>query len=253
MNDYLEAKANLFRHQKPEDIAIYYAKNEYSKKIAGYSAGKKVPYCEAPGAYVRDDGMIVIGKTEVIDKTDVKLIGEHNLQNICAALTAVFEATGSLDGAKEVLSNFSGLEHRLELVRELGGIRYYDDSFAATPDAGTAAIRAIPGNKVMIMGGFDRQLPLEEFASDIKSQTENIRKIVLVGQSAKRVAQQLGELGFNNFMISDDKEMSAILSQATEFAKPGDAVVLSPGFASFDMFKNFEVRGREFKKAVMSL
>ncbi|MGH7157254.1 MAG: Mur ligase family protein, partial [Candidatus Saccharimonadales bacterium] len=107
--EYLAAKANLFRYQKPDDIAIYFADNDYSKQIAGESPGRKIPYFESPGARVRADGMIVIGENEqeIINKTGVKLLGEHNLENICAACTAVFEAVGSLDKAKEVLSSFS--------------------------------------------------------------------------------------------------------------------------------------------------
>ena len=141
MEEYLEAKANIFKHQTLDDIAIYYAKDENSKKLAFNSPGKKIPYFEKPGAFVREDGLIVIGdnETEIIHKTEVKLLGEHNLQNICAALTATHEAVGGLDKARVILTSFSGLEHRLELVRELGGIKYYDDSFATTPDAAIVA------------------------------------------------------------------------------------------------------------------
>ena len=115
LDEYFGAKKNMFAHQTSEDTAIYFADNEYSRRIAGYSPGKKIPYFQPPGARVRADGMIVIGEEEqeIINKTEVKLLGEHNLQNICAAATAVFEALGSLDKAKAVLSSFSGLEHRL--------------------------------------------------------------------------------------------------------------------------------------------
>ncbi|HSX17808.1 MAG TPA: UDP-N-acetylmuramoyl-L-alanine--D-glutamate ligase [Candidatus Saccharimonadales bacterium] len=255
MEDYLEAKASLFRYQKPDDIAIYFSKNENSKKIAFYSPGNKVPYFESPGARIRGDGMVVIGneETEIIHKSEVKLLGEHNLQNICAACTAVFEAVGNLDKAKAVLSSFSGLEHRLELVRELQGIKFYNDSFAATPDASIGAIEAISGPKIMILGGFDRHLPLSPLAQAINQSQSGFRKILLIGQSAKRLADELQKAEFTNYEILTVKTMPEIVAAARTYAQAGDSVVLSPGFASFDMFKDFEVRGSEFKKAVQEL
>ncbi len=253
MNDYIEAKANLFRHQKPEDIAIYFAENEYSKKIAGYSPGQKIPYLQPPGAHIEEGSKIMINGVEVIDKSAIKLLGEHNLQNVCAALTAFWQAAQDREAARKVLSSFSGLEHRLEFVRELNGVKFYNDSFAATPNASSASLAAITSNKVMIIGGFDRHLPLEDFTKAIVDSKDTIHKIVLIGQSAERVAQQLASAGFSNFVINSDKDINEILSQTVKFAQPGDAVVLSPGFPSFDMFKNFQVRGEKFKEAVNAL
>lgn len=254
-NDYVESKANIFKHQSEDDIAIYFADNEHSTKIAGYSKGKKIPYYKKPGAYVRDDGMIVIGEkdTEVIPKNEVKLLGEHNLQNICAALTAVQEALGGLDSADEVLSSFSGLEHRLELVRSLDGVKYYNDSFAATPDAAISAIEAVIGNKVMILGGYDRNLPLLNLAQAINKHSMDISKALLMGASGDRLAKELDQAGFNGYEILNTESMDEIVRRAKSLAKAGDSVVLSPGFASFDMFKNFEVRGKKFKESINRL
>ncbi|OGL25985.1 UDP-N-acetylmuramoylalanine--D-glutamate ligase [Candidatus Saccharibacteria bacterium RIFCSPHIGHO2_12_FULL_49_19] len=253
LEEYTQAKSNLFSHQSADDVAIYFANNPTSVSTASHSPGKKVPYYQKPGAYVRDDGMIVIGDTDVVHKSEVKLLGEHNLQNICAALTAVSEATGSLDKAKAVLHSFSGLEHRLELVREFEGVKYYDDSFAATPDSAIVAMEAIAGKKVTILGGFDRNLPISHLAKAVKRHSADLLKAVLIGVSAQRLAKELDEAGFENYVIPGAKTMTEVVNSAKEFAKPGSSVVLSPGFTSFDMFKNFADRGNQFKEVVMKL
>ena len=250
IDDYIQAKANIFKHQKPDDIAIYFAKNDYSKKVAGYSPGRKIPYFEPPGAYVRADGMIVIGNTEVMPKSEVKLLGEHNLQNICAALTAVFEAVGSLDKAKAVLSSFSGLEHRLELVRVFEGIKYYDDSFATTPESSVMAIKAIKEPKVMILGGSDKGLSFEPLADQLVK--DNVRHAIVVGQTAPVITDLLRRRGFTD-ITTGLKGMPDIVATARQKAKEGDAVLLSTGCASFGLFKDYKDRGNQFKKAVLEL
>src|SRR5205814_9554720 len=124
------------------------------------------PYYAPPGARVREDGKTIIGDKaqEIIDRTEVKLLGEHNLQNICAALTAVQEVVGSLDKARAVLSGFSGVEHRLELVREFAGTKYYDDSFGTTPDTSIVAIKTFSEPKILILGGSDKGASYDELA-----------------------------------------------------------------------------------------
>jgi len=250
MDEYVEAKTGMFRHQKSDDIAVYFAKNEYSKKIADYSPGKKIPYYEAPGAFVREDGMIAIGQTEVINKKEVKLLGEHNLQNICAALTAVFEAVGSVDKAAAVLSSFSGLEHRLELVRELEGIKYYDDSFATTPEAAVVALKAFDGPKVVILGGSDKGLAFEPLADEVVK--SNVRQVIAIGITAEKIADLLKSRGFTN-IITGLRTMPEIVAAARKAAQPGNVVLLSTGCASFGLFKDYKERGNQFKAAVREL
>ncbi|MBX4199608.1 UDP-N-acetylmuramoyl-L-alanine--D-glutamate ligase, partial [Candidatus Saccharibacteria bacterium] len=141
MEDYVEAKSNIFRHQSKSDIAIYFAEDDNSKKIAGYSPGLKIPYYQKPGAHLKDE-KIVIGEDDkkIIDKSEIKLLGGHNLQNICAAVTAAWQVTQDIDAIKQVLSSFSGLEHRLEFVRELKGVKYYNDSFGTAPATAIVAM-----------------------------------------------------------------------------------------------------------------
>lgn len=250
MAEYLSAKANLFNHQTAQDVAIYFAPDENSKKIVAGSPGKKIPYFASPGAYVRDDGMIILGDTPIIHKTEVKLIGEHNLQNICAAVTAVSEAVGSLDKVRAVLSSFSGLEHRLELVRSLDDVKYYDDSFATTPDAAIVALRAFKEPKVVILGGSDKGLPFEPLADEVVK--SDVRHAIIIGATADKIGELLRERGFSQITLGLEK-MPDIVAAARKQARRGDVVLLSTGCASFGLFKDYKDRGNQFKEVVNSL
>jgi UDP-N-acetylmuramoylalanine--D-glutamate ligase len=249
--DYYRSKAHMFAHQGPKDIAIYYADSIISHKIASTSPGDKIAYYDEPGAYIYDNN-IMIDQTVLCKTSDLRLLGKHNWQNVCAAVTAVWQVVQAPDAIRSVLTTFTGLPHRLELVREIHKIRYYNDSFASDPYATEAAIEAVPGHKVLIVGGYERMLPLEQFTKTVIAHPD-IRSIVLIGQSAARVAEAFQHAGYDNFRISTAKAMPEIVAEATALAKPGDAVVLSPGFASFDMFKNFEVRGQAFKEIVHAI
>ncbi len=250
--DYLESKAQLFVRQQPSDIAIYFADNANSAKIASAGQGQKIPYFKPPGAYIDNDKVVIAGQT-VCKTSEIKLIGQHNWQNVCAAITAVWQVTNDLEALRQVITNFSGLEHRLELVRQVKEVKYYNDSFASTPDAAIAAMDAITGMKVMILGGFDRHLPLEHLAKAVKEHTSDLRSVIIVGASAERLASEFNRAGFSQYQVIKDKTMPGIVQAASSTAQASDSVVLSPGFASFDMFKNFEERGQQFKAAVNNL
>jgi UDP-N-acetylmuramoylalanine--D-glutamate ligase len=252
MDDYILAKAHLFEHQTAQDTAIYYAKSEESRKIASYGHGFKIPYFAEPGAYVSGDTIVIAG-TQICQTDELKLLGTHNWQNVCAAVTAVWQVTQNIAAIRSVLTSFRGLPHRLELVREVNGVTFYNDSFAATPDAAMAALDAITQPKVAILGGFDRNLPLEHFAAALHVHDDDLRKAVIIGASAKRFAGELQKAGFTNYILEPSKQMQEIVAHAQSFAQSGDAVLLSPGFASFDMFKNFEDRGEQYKAAVGNL
>jgi UDP-N-acetylmuramoylalanine--D-glutamate ligase len=253
MEDYAHAKLQLFEHQTASDIAIYFAENETSKEIAAAGAGQKTPYYAPPGAFI-DDGAISIDG-QVICKTDeLKLPGRHNWQNVCAAVTAVWQASQDVTAIKSVLTSFGSLEHRIEFVREIDGVRFYNDSYAAGLHATEAAIEAIEGKKVMVMGGYDRMLDIDHFGPYAKEHEADFRKLLLIGASAERLAGSLDKAGFTNYTVNTGaKTMPEIVDVARKLAVSGDAVVLSPGFASFDMFKNFKQRGEQFKEAVGKL
>lgn len=251
MNDYKHAKANMFRFQSADDIAIYNAQSGNSFDIASTSSGHLIPYLEAPGAYVNGT-QVMIEDSTICDVSELKLLGKHNWENICAAITAAWQVTKNAEAIRSVATSFSGLPHRLEFVREVAEVRYYNDSFAATPDAAMAAIAAIPGPKILIMGGFDRQLPIDHLARAIAINPDH-PMVLLIGQSAARVGEALKAAGYANFQISKATTMAHIVAEAARLAEPKGAVILSPGFASFDMFQNFEDRGDQFKSAVETL
>ena len=252
VQEYYEAKSQLFIHQTPEDMAIYYADDEDSQKIAAAGKAMLIPYMKAPGAMITDSAVVIDGQ-RVCAVSELKLLGKHNWQNICAAVTAVWQIEQNIDAMRKVLTNFAGLSYRIEFRKEVEGVRYYDDSFASAPPAILAAVAAIPEPKVLIIGGFDRQLDLTELVEGLLQYQDSIRKVLLIGESAERTAEALQSRGFTNYELCRAATMTGIVKEAASAAQTGDAVVLSPGFPSFDMFKNFEDRGQQFNAAVEQL
>ncbi len=250
--EYFTAKKQLFAHQSQDDFAIYYGVNQISRNIAAASSGTRIPYLQEPGAVVTN-GVISIAGNELCRVDDLKLLGKHNWQNICAAATAVWQITQDVEAIGSAVKNFTGLPFRIELRKEVGGIKYYNDSFATGPPATVAAINSIPGMKVMIIGGHDRHLPLDELTEVLAEHTNDIRNILLVGASAERTAQAMRNVGLTNFTLSKATTMPQMVADATALAQPGDSVVLSPAFASFGLFRNFEDRGIQFNEAVEAL
>jgi UDP-N-acetylmuramoylalanine--D-glutamate ligase len=251
-NEYLQAKKQLFRWQKKDEIAIYYSANNYSTQIASASNGKQIPYLKKPGAIVENDLVKIDGKI-ICQRNEIKLIGDHNLQNICAAVTAVWQITQDIKSIKSAIETFSGLPHRIEFVKEINNIRFYNDSFATAQGATIAAINAIKENKVLILGGYDRGMDLNEIIAEIRLHKNDISNFVLIGSTANLLKKELSDNGFSNFTVVKSKEMKDIVKTAYSLAKPGEAVIFSPAFASFDMFKDFEDRGNQFKNQVMYL
>lgn len=252
IEEYITAKKQLFAHQNSDDVAIYYSDNSISTDVASTSASRKIPYYQQPGAYI-SNGSVMIENHEICKTNELKLLGKHNWQNVCVAVTVTWQITKDLDAIRSAVTSFSGLPFRIEFRAEVHDIRYYNDSFAATPDACMAAIDSISGPKVMIVGGFDRNLEIGHLVKKLTDPASDIRHIVVVGASRQRIARDLEKSNCKNFAICDDETMNDIVKVATGYARPGDAVVLSPGFPSFDMFKNFEDRGNKFNQAVEAL
>jgi UDP-N-acetylmuramoylalanine--D-glutamate ligase len=252
MDEYIQAKKQLFRWQKPEDIAIYYAANNNSEQIARNSHGHKIPYLTQPGAWIENEN-IIIDEHIICEVKEVKLPGKHNLQNICAAITAAWQITQDVEAIKSVVTSFESLPFRLELRREIKGIKFYNDSFSSAPDSAEAAIMAIAEPKVLLLGGKDRGLDLANLAGTIQAHSDDIRKVILFGASADRMSDSLDKVNFSNYTIASEPDLSVIVRRALDLTKPGDSVLFSPGFPSFDMFKNFEERGLQFNKIVEDL
>jgi len=253
LDDYLTAKQQLFRWQKPTDIAIHHATNQRSIDIAALSPAKHTPYMSTPGAEVIDDERIVIDGQTICDVTDINLLGKHNWQNVCAALTAAWQVTQDVPALRRAIKEFHGLPHRLELVREVDGVQYYNDSFSSAPGATIAALEAIHGKKVLIVGGLDKDLDLGDLVKMIQSQAETLQRVLLIGQIAPRLQKALDAVGFKNYETLGKTTIQTIVQKAQAAAQAGTKVILSPGTSSFDMFKDFEDRGKQFKDWVSKL
>lgn len=251
VEEYIAAKQQLFMWQSTDDIAIYYAKNDISESVASASEGTLIPYFDKPGAVITN-GNVMIDDTVLCRVDELQLPGEHNWQNVCAAVTAVWQVSKNIEGIQAALKSFSGLPFRIEKRRTIQDITYYNDSFATGPGATIAAIKAIHSPKILILGGYDRGLDLSELCGVIASE-KSIKKAVLIGASADRLASCLSTAGFTDFVHCRARNMPDIVLAATELADTGDAVLLSPSFASFDMFTNFEDRGEKFNDAVAAL
>jgi UDP-N-acetylmuramoylalanine--D-glutamate ligase len=249
MAEYVAAKAQLFRHQTPTDIAIYFNKNETSKNIAKSGNGIALPYFDPPGASVINNQFIIDG-IAFCATDELKLLGAHNWQNACAAVTAAWQVTQDSKAITSVLTSFSGLEHRLELVRTLNNVLYYDDSFGTTPETAIVAIAALPQPKILILGGSDKDADYADLSSAVRS--GNVKKVLLIGEQAVRIQRALEAVDYHNFLPGGDN-MAAVVSTARELAETGDVVLLSTGCASFDMFANYKDRGAQFKTAVQGL
>jgi len=248
-DEYYTAKTQLFRHQTPDDFAIYNAQNENSRRIASTGQGWKVPYMDRPGAYVENE-RIMIDNQAVCSVHELKLLGRHNWQNACAAVTAFWKISQNVEAARQVLTTFSGLEHRLEFVRELNGVAYYDDSFGTTPETAIVAIQAFEQPKVVILGGSDKGASYDELAKVVAE--SNVRHAITIGKTGPAIADALMVAGYDNGM-SGGNTMEEIVKEAAMLAEPGDVVLLSTGCASFGLFKNYKDRGEQFKQAVQAL
>lgn len=249
MGDYEKAKSQLFAHQNPNDIAIYFANNVTSHRIASSSPGAKITYFAEPGAYIRDEH-VVIDNQRICHVDELQLIGKHNWENVCAAVTAAWQVTQDVSAIRSALTLFSGLEHRLEFVREVEGIRYYNDSFGTTPETAIVALQAFPEHKVIILGGSDKGASFEELAKAVTQ--ENVRHVITIGETAPAIERALENVGFTSF-ARGGQAMTEIVSAAKDAAKKGDIILLSPACASFGTFTDYKDRGQQFKLAVGAL
>jgi UDP-N-acetylmuramoylalanine--D-glutamate ligase len=250
-DEYFGAKSILFAKLSPVDIAIYFADNETSKRVASAGSGRKIPYFAPPGAAIKG-GSVRIDGTDICKTRELKLLGRHNWQNVCAAVTAVWQVTRDIKALRSVLTSFSGMEHRLELVRELDGVRYYDDSYGTAPETATVAIEAFEKEPVIIiLGGRPKGIPFDGLAEFVAGRP-NVKQVIAIGETGPKIAGLLRGKGFDR-ITEGAKDMDGIVRQARELAEPGDVVLLSTANTSFDMFKNYKHRGEMFAKAVRSL
>ena len=250
-DDYVAAKSHIFTYQNADDIAVYYPENEASSKNGHLSKGTQVPYCAAPGAFVRGDE-IVIGDQVICKTSELKLLGKHNWQNVCAALTVAWQGTQDTAALRSVVTTFAGLPYRLELIRELDGVKYYNDSLGTTPETTVGAIEAFKQPKVMIVGGASKGVQFDDMAKAIAAPDANVRQIVLIGDMAATIEAALKKAGFTSF-VHGGETMASAVDAAHKAAQSGDVVLMAPGCSSFDMFKDYKDRGDQFNDAVNKL
>lgn len=254
--DYFKAKFGLFEFQDENDIAVYFKQNETSTRIASNGNGKKIPYFESPGAFV-EDGIIKIDGQDVCRTDELKLLGKHNWQNACAAVTAAWQVTHNISALHEALSSFVTMEHRLEFVRELDGVKYYNDSFGTTPETAMVAVEAFEEPLVLITGGSEKGADYNELVSTIFD--NSVKHVICIGITGLKIAELLERrkteksVPYTTWDSYDNLTMPVIVAKAREQTSPGDIVLLSTGSASFDMFKNYKDRGQKFKQAVQEL
>lgn len=250
MENYLAAKSNIVAYQTADDEVIYYQANDYTRHIAERSRAHRQPYPDKTAVHIRD-GVFWYGEQKLCSTDTVVLPGEHNLLNACAAITAAWPWVSDPIKIKQGLASFDGLPHRLKFIREIGGVRYYDDSIATTPGSVIAAVKAFQQPKVLILGGAPKGADYTELVRTLADSA--LRHVILIGREGPALAALLETSDVPHTLLGSGVTMDKIVKAAADKAETGDAVLLSPAAASFDMFKNYSDRGDQFSAAVHAL
>ena len=255
MEAYAAAKANIFRNQRADGFLVTNLDDELVKKTVRTTQAKIIWFSikEEPeeGAFLRGDDLILrIGsETHVIcNRNELKVIGDHNVQNALAAAAIAYAAGVDIKVISDTLRAFSGVEHRIEFCADIDGVRYYNDSKGTNTDAAETAINALRENIILIAGGDSKGQDFTDFG---KKLVGPVKKLIVFGRDGYMIKNAALAAGFTE--IIDCKDMDGCVKTAFEIAKPGDAVLLSPACASWDMYDNYEQRGRHFKDCVWRL
>jgi UDP-N-acetylmuramoylalanine--D-glutamate ligase len=256
LTDYAGAKHRIFMNQGAGDVAILNADDEI---VSSWAAGLRAHITSFSVKQELEQGLFLRGREIVsrssgaervlLNRDEMKLRGLHNVENVLAAVAAGLACGAAPESMRETVKRFEPVEHRLEFVSEIGGVKFYNDSKATSVDATVKALEAFAGERgkvILILGGKGKKAPYAPLAS-LVSQT--VRKLILIGEDADTIAKELGSYA-DCERAADMKDAVALSFRA---AKPGDAVLLAPACASFDMFESFEHRGRVFKKEVSGL
>lgn len=263
MDNYEEAKKAIVRYQTAEDYVILNWDDpmlrrwdqEVRSRTLWYSLLRKL----TSGAYLEGQEVIlkIDSREEKIRLSCRKLPGRHNLENILAASCASFLLGVNSKDIEKTIESFSGLEHRLEFVAEVNNVKYYNDSIATTPESAIAGLKTFSGEGhshrpiVLIAGGYDKKITLESFAQEC---AQRCKCVILIGETAPALMELIG--GFKTGTLPDVFRVPSLaeaVKLASKSASPGDIVLLSPACASYDMFENFQERGKQFKALVGDL
>ena len=261
MEAYTAAKARILGFQSKEDVAILGHDDKGAWSLKGRVQGRLYTFSsheldeDLPGTYLQDgwlnlrDGNLLL---PLMSRDNISLRGDHNVANVLAAF-AIGHAAGFVpDAMIQAVKDFRGVPHRLEFVRELRGVRWYNDSIATAPERSMAAIRAFDEPIVLLLGGRDKDLPWEEL---MKLASNRVDHVVLFGEAAEKIEKTVNSLGCRDepFTVTRAHHLHEAVLKAAEVAKPGDVVLLSPGGTSFDEFKDFAERGEYFRIWVQEL
>ena len=259
--EYIEAKKNIFRFQNENDIVVLNYDNDITKDFAFESKGEVRFFSRKQelekGVFVENNCIKILdenGKKDVINIDDILLLGMHNVENACTAIAAVKDLV-STEKIVKVLTTFKGVEHREEFVRELNGVKWYNDSIGSSPTRTIAGLASFKTKVVLIAGGYDKHLDYTDMGKYI---LDHVRVLILMGQTKDKIKNAtLQEIEKRDndidLPIFECSTLEEAVKVAYESSKDGDIVFFSPASASFDMFKNSVERGKKFKEIVNNL
>lgn len=247
--EYIDSKKNVFKYMSEEGLLVTNRDNIVTKDLDKENKGKTVFFSRLDntieGITVKD-GYITVDNEKVLALSDIKLRGVHNIENLMAAI-GVTRGIVKNETITEVVKNFYGVEHRLEFVREVDGVKFYNDSISSSPSRAIAGVNSFDEKLILIAGGYDKKVPFEmNFSNAMK---EHVKKLVLVGATSDKIKAAVLRVTDEIEIIKCNTFEDAVLT-SKKIAQSGDVVLLSPGSASFDLFKNFEERGNLFKDIV---
>ena len=255
--EYISAKENIFTHQNVQDVAVFNADNSITAQQAERAVGRARLFSRKneveDGVFLRGGKIIARhdGQERVVmTREDIRLPGEHNVENYLAAIAAV-DGMVSDDQITAFARSFGGVEHRIELIRTLDGVRWYNDSIASSPSRTIAGLRAFPEKVILIAGGKDKGISYAELGPVVN---DHVKLLLLCGATAGVIRQSVEQAeNYQGLEIIDVEDYHQAAGIARERAAEGDVVILSPASTSFDRFKNFMERGKAFKEVVNAL
>jgi len=249
--EYIDAKKNIMLYQNNSDILVVNADNEETSSIGKEAKGTLKMFSKTQKAYVYLDGEMIIRDTKpVLNINNIKIPGMHNVENYMTAIAAV-DGLVDDDKIQKVAQEFGGVEHRIELVRTLDGVRYYNSSIDSSPNRTINTLKVFPQKVILIAGGKDKGIPYDEIGLPI---VEHVKTLILIGATSDKIEEAVKATGrADELEIVRKNSYEEIVAYARDIAKEGDVVILSSASTSFDMFKNFMERGNLFKKLVNEL
>ena len=249
MEEYVEAKKNIFKFQNEKGVLIVNADNEITAPFVGNGTTKAFSRQGKDVSVKLEGDMITRDGVPVLNRKDILIPGEHNVENYMAAIAAV-EGLAEDETIRQVARTFGGVAHRIELVRIKDGVRFYNDSIASSPSRTIAGLKSFPEKVILIAGGYDKHIPYDVLGPEICT---HVKKLFLCGATAPQIRAAVESCAGEKPEITDCGKFENAVKAAAAAAESGDVVLMSPASASFDEFKNFAVRGDFFKKLIMEL